>query len=163
MKTLSKDLIELAALFTAVAVAELFAGALGHGQGGPWILVGLAAALVGCSGAHRWWAHRHVRAPRTPAATGDTLWRIRTTVADSPGRLAALCTGLAELDVNILTIQVHPLGDKVIDEFLVVAPGAVTGPALVGMVTARGGMGTHVEPALAGLFEAPGVRESPAG
>ncbi|GIG60226.1 hypothetical protein Lfu02_45980 [Longispora fulva] len=162
MKTLSKDLIELAALFAAVAVADVFAGALGHGQHGSLILVGLAAALVVCSAAHRWWAHRHVRAPRTPAATGDTLWRIRTTVADSPGRLAALCTGLAELDVNILTIQVHPLGDKVIDEFLVVAPFDVTGAVLVGAITARGGLGTHVEPALAGLFDEAPAPANPA-
>jgi hypothetical protein len=55
-------------------------------------------------------------------ATGDGLWRIRTTVRDAPGELARLATVLGGRGVNILGVQLYPLADGVADEFIVEAP-----------------------------------------
>ena len=47
------------------------------------------------------------------------MWRVRATVRDTPGSLAGLAAGLASRAVNILSVQVHPVPDGVVDEFLV--------------------------------------------
>ncbi|MFD9645604.1 GNAT family N-acetyltransferase, partial [Streptomyces sp. NPDC059082] len=139
------DLIELAALFTAVVVADTIAKTVVKGPDGPYLLVFSAIALAATATFHTWWARRHGHAghaPPTddtgghpapePAAAPErdasappvetTVWRMRTTVADTPGSLAALCTALARLRVDILTLQTHPLGDGTVDEFLLRAP-----------------------------------------
>ncbi|MFV2120331.1 GNAT family N-acetyltransferase, partial [Streptomyces sp. Act-28] len=41
-----RDLVELAALFTAVAVADAIANAIAHGPDGPYLLVVSAVVLV---------------------------------------------------------------------------------------------------------------------
>ncbi|MGW8376829.1 GNAT family N-acetyltransferase [Actinacidiphila sp. SB3-2] len=47
----------------------------------------------------------------SPVPGGETsLWRMRTTVRDEPGSLAALCTALARHATDILSLQTHPLG-----------------------------------------------------
>ena len=60
---------------------------------------------------------------------------------DRPGSLAAMCTALAQLGVNIVGLQVHPLGDGegVLDEFLVDVPGGVSVDDLRDAVTGAGG------------------------
>jgi hypothetical protein len=63
-----RDVVELAALFTAVAVADGIANLVGHGPDGPVLLAVSAAVLVATAGFHTWWARRHGHAP--PA--GDT-------------------------------------------------------------------------------------------
>ncbi|MEU3246243.1 GNAT family N-acetyltransferase, partial [Streptomyces sp. NPDC006875] len=68
-----RDVVELAALFTAVTVADGVANLIGHGPDGPVLLVISAALLVATAGFHTWWARRHGHAPppdHTGARTG---------------------------------------------------------------------------------------------
>ncbi|MBD0716068.1 GNAT family N-acetyltransferase [Streptomyces sp. CBMA370] len=78
-----------------------------------------------------------------PAETA--LWRMRTTVADTPGSLAVLCTALARLRVDILTFQAHPLGDGTVDEFLLRAPADLSARTLAQETAAAGGRDTWTE------------------
>ncbi|MEV6117330.1 GNAT family N-acetyltransferase [Streptomyces sp. NPDC052109] len=176
-----RDVIELAALFTAVAVADGVANLIGHGPGGPALLVISAVVLAATAGFHTWWARRHGHAPPTsdtgarPAAgtrsagpaeqpgdgsddVADTgaLWRMRTTVKDEPGSLAALCAALAERRVDILSLQTHPLADGTVDEFLLRAPGALAAAEMTRAVSLAGGASTWIERADAhDLVDAP--------
>jgi GNAT superfamily N-acetyltransferase len=165
-----RDVIELAALFTAVAVADTVANLIGHGPDGTALLVISAVALAATAGFHTWWARRHGHAPPTgdtgarplpegeqagpsdqpsrdpdPAALESTLWRMRTTVKDEPGSLAALCTVLAGQRIDILSLQTHPLADGTVDEFLLRAPGALEGSEITRAVARAGGADTWIE------------------
>ncbi|CAL9360048.1 GNAT family N-acetyltransferase [Streptomyces sp. enrichment culture] len=199
-----RDLVELAALFTAVAVADAIANAIAHGPNGPYLLIVSAVVLVATAAFHTWWARRHSHAPPTPtlpgtapdhghpagpehasthghpaapapspasghdgstAPSGETapggeaahgggaghgragtvLWRMRTTVRDEPGSLAALCGALAQLRVDILTLQTHPLADGTVDEFLLRAPATLQPAALTRQTAAAGGTRTWIE------------------
>ncbi|WP_406735455.1 GNAT family N-acetyltransferase [Streptomyces sp. NBC_01108] len=72
-----RDVTELAALFTAVAVADAIANLIGHQPDGPYLLIASAVALAVTVTFHTWWARRHSHAP-PPAGTdlitetGDT-------------------------------------------------------------------------------------------
>jgi GNAT superfamily N-acetyltransferase len=70
---------------------------------------------------------------------------MRTTVRDTPGSLAALCTALARHDVDILTLQTHPLAEGTVDEFLLRAPATVEAGHLTREIAAAGGSGTWIE------------------
>ncbi|MFJ1860281.1 GNAT family N-acetyltransferase [Streptomyces anulatus] len=173
-----RDLIELAALFTAVAVADAIANLIGHQPDGPYLLVASAVALVATAAFHTWWARRHSHAPpsgeggsapggadaaehgaRAGAAGGaggggagriagaeeTTLWRMRTTVRDAPGSLAALCVALAGLRVDILTLGTHPLAQGTVDEFLLRAPASLQAQGLSREIAAAGGTSTWIE------------------
>lgn len=165
-----RDVIELAALFTAVAVADTVANLIGHGPDGTALLVISAVALLATAGFHTWWARRHGHAPPTgdtgtrplpqgeqagpsdqpsrtsgPVAAESTLWRMRTTVKDEPGSLAALCTALAAHRVDILSLQTHPLAEGTVDEFLLRAPGALEGSEITRAVALAGGTDTWIE------------------
>ncbi|MFD3944608.1 GNAT family N-acetyltransferase [Streptomyces sp. NPDC058579] len=166
-----RDLIELAALFTAVVVADTIAKTVVRGADGPYMLVFSAIALIATATFHTWWARRHSHAPPAgdpggsgsaplPPATdtstegdGDTsggagetaLWRMRTTVRDAPGSLAALCTALARHRVDILTLQTHPLAKGTVDEFLLRAPAALQVGELTREIAAAGGRNTWIE------------------
>ncbi|MFF3205328.1 GNAT family N-acetyltransferase [Streptomyces sp. NPDC002962] len=172
-----RDVVELAALFTAVAVADGVANLVGHGPDGPALLAVSAVALGATAGFHTWWARRHGHAPPTgdtdarprseePQAgpselpsqvTGEsTLWRMRTTVKDAPGSLAALCAALAGHRVDILSLQTHPLGEETVDEFLLRAPGGLAAAEITRAVARAGGNGTWIERADAhDLVDAP--------
>ncbi|CAL9643234.1 hypothetical protein SUDANB105_06405 [Streptomyces sp. enrichment culture] len=176
-----RDVVELAALFTAVAVADAVANLIGHGPDGPALLVISAIALLATAAFHTWWARRHGHAPpvsdtgarpssterqagpsetaeRNPEAAsgGSVLWRLRTTVRDEPGSLAALCTALAGHRVDILSLQTHPLGHGTVDEFLLRAPGTLAAGELTRVVSLAGGTGTWIERADAhDLVDAP--------
>ncbi|MFP3986217.1 GNAT family N-acetyltransferase [Streptomyces sp. E11-3] len=175
-----RDTIELAALFTAVVVADTIAKTVVSGPDGPVLLVVSAVALVATAAFHTWWARRHGHAPPTadtgtpPAAgtdpsdqdgesptpitgaTATTLWRMRTTVRDQPGSLAALCTVLARIDVDILSLQTHPLAQGTVDEFLLRAPDERSAAELARAVAGAGGTGTWIERADAhDLVDAP--------
>ncbi|MEU3398659.1 GNAT family N-acetyltransferase [Streptomyces filamentosus] len=154
------DLIELAALFTAVVVADTIAKTIVKGPDGPYLLVFSAIALIATAGFHTWWARRHSHAPPSTATaaaglaaasgsdgrTAETLlWRMRTTVDDAPGSLAALCTVLARLGVDILTLQTHPLTDGTVDEFLLRAPASLSADDLAREIEAAGGRDTWTE------------------
>ncbi|GHD86544.1 GNAT family N-acetyltransferase [Streptomyces naganishii] len=146
-----RDAVELAALFTAVAVADGVANLIGHGPDGPALLVISALALVATAAFHTWWARRHGHAPppaddtgARPAGTG-TLWRMRTTVRDEPGSLASLCAALAGRHVDILSLQTHPLAEGTVDEFLLRAPAELEASAITRAVSLAGGDGTWIE------------------
>ncbi|MFG3016706.1 GNAT family N-acetyltransferase [Streptomyces cinerochromogenes] len=166
-----RDVVELAALFTAVAVADAVANLIGHGPDGPALLVISAVVLAATAGFHVWWSRRHGHAPPVsdtgarptaetrpagpsgqPAAGEDgaredpgTLWRMRTTVKDEPGSLAALCAALAGQRVDILSLQTHPLADGTVDEFLLRAPGALAAAGITRAVALAGGTATWIE------------------
>ncbi|MFD7120056.1 GNAT family N-acetyltransferase [Streptomyces sp. NPDC059892] len=169
-----RDLVELAALFTAVAVADALANMIAHGPDGAFLLVASAVALIATAMFHTWWARRHGHAPPpsdspAPPAPGrasasasasasdaregvapadpveTTLWRMRTTVRDEPGSLAALCTAFAAHHVDILTLQTHPLADGTVDEFLLRAPSALQAKDLTREISAAGGSSTWIE------------------
>ncbi len=165
------DLIELAALFTAVVVADTIAKTIIKGPDGPYLLVFSAIALVATAGFHTWWARRHSHAPPTtvtgtsdlapevpsggestgpdaaeaPEAIETVLWRMRTTVDDAPGSLAALCSVLARLGVDILTLQTHPLTEGTVDEFLLRAPAGLAAADLAREIGTAGGRDTWTE------------------
>ncbi|MCW7943935.1 acetyltransferase [Streptomyces hygroscopicus] len=160
-----RDVVELAALFTAVAVADAVANLIGHGPDGPVLLLMSAVALVATAAFHTWWSRRHGHAPPvsdtgarplaegrqagpsgTEAAGGaSALWRMRTTVKDEPGSLAALCTALAGLRIDILSLQTHPLAQGTVDEFLLRAPAELDAAEVTRAVSAAGGDGTWIE------------------
>ncbi|MFJ2766538.1 GNAT family N-acetyltransferase [Streptomyces sp. NPDC087300] len=179
-----RDVVELAALFTAVAVADAVANLVGHGPDGPALLAISAVVLLATAGFHTWWARRHGHAPparhdtgarpsasaeqagRTSSTTtaggpgepsgATTLWRMRTTVRDEPGSLAALCVSFAERRVDILSLQAHPLAEGTVDEFLLRAPDELPAAALTRAVAHAGGTGTWIERADAhDLVDAP--------
>ncbi|CAL9362841.1 hypothetical protein SUDANB58_00692 [Streptomyces sp. enrichment culture] len=179
-----RDMVELAALFTAVAAADTVAQLVGHGPDGPVLLVVSAIALVATAGFHLWWSRRHGHAPpaddtgaRPPCAgrlaepagrtaperpggsdcgVDSVLWRMRTTVRDEPGSLAALCAALADRRVDILSLQTHPLGEGTVDEFLLRAPAGVEAPEITRAVARAGGSGSWIERADAhDLVDAP--------
>ncbi|TLS44010.1 GNAT family N-acetyltransferase [Streptomyces montanus] len=165
-----RDLVELAALFTAVAVADVVANLIGHGPDGPALLLISAVAMAATAGFHTWWSRRRGHAPPTdhtgarPSAesrqagpietapalpeavtAGAVLWRMRTTVRDEPGTLAALCTALAGRQVDILSLQTHPLAEGTVDEFLLRAPAEVTASEVTRAVAQAGGAQTWIE------------------
>ncbi|WP_079132789.1 GNAT family N-acetyltransferase, partial [Streptomyces nanshensis] len=103
-----------------------------------------------------------------------SLWRMRTTVPDEPGRLAALCGALAREDVDIVSLQTFPLGpapepepdsasaygsgsrdggrtdtpvrrEQALDEFVLRAPAALEATDLTRTVDGAGGSRTRVE------------------
>ena len=171
-----RDVVELAALFTAVAVADAVANLIGHGPDGTALLIISAVVLVATAGFHTWWARRHGHAPpaddtgarpldaghRTgssvesaavpdaalapdPVAGSTTLWRMRTTVKDAPGSLAALCSALARQRIDILSLQTHPLADGTVDEFLLRAPTELAASEMTRAVSQVGGRETWIE------------------
>jgi hypothetical protein len=158
------ELIELAALFGTAAVADLLSDLLGHRTEGPGLLACLSVALIAVLFAHRVWTHRSTSPPSISTAmsascgspgiglshgpdpgldSGDdetgTLWRIRTSVEDTPGRLAVLAGALAAAGANILTMQVHPTGSGATDEFLVRTPPDTPAAKLAAALSAAGG------------------------
>ncbi|MFF2848148.1 GNAT family N-acetyltransferase [Streptomyces sp. NPDC058001] len=217
-----RDVVELAALFTAVAVADAVANLIGHGPDGPALLVISAVILLATATFHVWWSRRHGHAPPTldtgarPLATveqagrseetgqagrsgraegdgrsrkgeassaasdpdtdrstgdvedtsaqdrsdehaaGTALWRMRTTVRDAPGSLAALCAAMAGRGVDILSLQTHPLAEGTVDEFLLRAPAALSAAEITRSTAQAGGSGTWIERADAhDLVDAP--------
>ncbi|MFJ9589114.1 GNAT family N-acetyltransferase [Streptomyces acidicola] len=168
-----RDVVELAALFTAVAVADAVANLIGHGPDGPALLLISALVLIATAGFHMWWSRRHGHAPpaddtgaRPPAeeqqagpsgAEGTSaLWRMRTTVQDEPGSLATLCGALAGHRVDILSLQTHPLAEGTVDEFLLRAPEELPAAEITRAVSQAGGGDTWIERADAhDLVDAP--------
>jgi hypothetical protein len=155
--TWRREILELSVLFIAIGASGLFTEILGQRHYGWITLVCLGLLLCAASVLHWWWkAHGPGRlravaiaAPTTQpspdaASSGWTdadqlnLWRVRAVVRDTPGSLAAVCERLAHLGVNILGLQVHPLNDGVLDEFLVDVPAEVTGDRLTEAVSGGG-------------------------
>ncbi|WP_083975416.1 GNAT family N-acetyltransferase [Kitasatospora mediocidica] len=161
-----RDAVEIAAVFLAVATADLVADVVVHGHDGPVLLVSSAFALVATAVFHSWWEHRHPHGPPGPEPTAadrpveqpaeqapalppaeTTLWRLRATVSDAPGSLATVCTALAELRVSIISLQTHPLPEATVDEFLLRAPRDLPRAMLAGAVARAGGREIWTDPA----------------
>jgi len=155
-----RDTVELSAVFLAVAIADLVANVVVHGHDGPVLLVASALALAATAAWHNWWKQRHPDAPPGPApgdivssaagapgaeASEQALWRIRTTVPDAPGSLAGLCRALADLPVNIISMQAHPLADETVDEFVVQSHAGTTAQEISGAMVAAGGTEVWLE------------------
>ncbi|MFG2681055.1 GNAT family N-acetyltransferase [Streptomyces sp. NPDC048392] len=150
------------------AVAHLFE----HGPAVPAVVLASVAALIATARFHTRWSRGHGQAPpaddtgaRPPTAErpggsgpgeGCALWRMRTTVRDAPGSLAVLCAALADRRIDILSLQTHPLAEGTVDEFLLRAPGELSGAELADVVTTAGGAHTWTERADAhDLVDAP--------
>ncbi|WP_329585645.1 GNAT family N-acetyltransferase [Kitasatospora sp. NBC_01250] len=163
-----RQTVELAAVFVAVATADLVANVVVHGHDGPVLLAASAAALLATAVFHSWWAQRHPHGPPGPGSPGTdplaapspdagapderaagatTLWRLRTTVSEAPGTLATLCAALAELRISIISLQTHPLPEATVDEFLLRAPRSLPRPVLTEAVARAGGREIWTEPA----------------
>ncbi|GGO84096.1 GNAT family N-acetyltransferase [Wenjunlia tyrosinilytica] len=144
-----RDLVELAALFSAVAAADAIANLVVHGPDGPVLLIASAVALLATAGFHVWWARRPGHAPpgepSHPGGGETVLWRMRTTVDDAPGSLAVLCAAMAALHADILTLQTHPLSDGTVDEFLLRTPAELEAQRLTAAVAGAGGRETWIE------------------
>lgn len=175
-----RNVIHLAAVLTAVAVVDGVTHLIGKGPHGSALPLVPATVLVVVAGLRSWWSRRHGHAPptsdtdarppsaeragpseqsREPSGTvseESALWRMRTTVKDAPGSLAALCTALAGLGVDILSLQTHPLAEGTVDEFLLRAPGGLAAAEITEAVSVAGGAGTWIERADAhDLVDAP--------
>ncbi len=164
-----RDLVETAVLFAAMAAADFVADLVDHGPDGRVLLITSAAGLLAAAVFHRWAHHRRDRAGAAedaPVPVGrrepedgereTALWRLRTTVRDAPGSLAAVCAALADSGVDIVTLQTHPLAEGTVDEFLLRAPRSLPAAALAVTVGEAGGADTWLERADAhDLVDAP--------
>ena len=65
------------------------------------------------------WLHAPAVHARQRIHGADSLWRVRATLDDRPGSLAAIAHGLAAVRATILQRQAHPLADGVQDEIVV--------------------------------------------
>ncbi|WP_329561325.1 GNAT family N-acetyltransferase [Kitasatospora sp. NBC_01266] len=156
-----RETVELAAVFLAVAAADLVADVVVHGHDGPVLLAASAAALLATAVFHSWWSHRHPHGPPGPDPVAEResaeaggplaeqtrLWRLRATVSDAPGSLAAVSAALAELRISIISLQTHPLPDATVDEFLLRAPRSLPRTALTEAVARAGGREIWTDPA----------------
>lgn len=148
------EIVELASLFLAVVLAELFANMLVHRPLGPIVLTVLGVLLLLSAMVRRWWTHRPARpqvaGPVTDlsesgreAAGGGNLWRVRAAVRDTPGSLAALAASLASHRFNILSVQVHTVAEGAVDEFLIEAPPGTAWRDVVAATESGGGWEVH--------------------
>ncbi|MGW5722579.1 hypothetical protein ACWEVP_40855 [Amycolatopsis sp. NPDC003865] len=150
--SMSRELIELAALFIATGVADLFVSTLSHNRVGPVMLFGLGGLLIATAAWRRWWTHR----PRPNPARGGTgghpprtgvAWRVRATVRDVPGSLAGVTAALAAHRYDIVSLQVLAVPDGAVDEFLVSAPADATAADIATVTELGGGRDVRVVPA----------------
>jgi ribosomal protein S18 acetylase RimI-like enzyme len=74
------------------------------------------------------------------------LWRVRATLPDRPGALAALATECGASEVNILGFQVFPGVDLVTDELVIDAPDGWTTADVAALVELSGGRSVSVVP-----------------
>lgn len=96
----------------------------------------------------RQWLHGPILRDRRLDAAGS-LWRLRTTVCDTPGTLEAITRQLRMLDGNILAVQVHPGSDGVVDELVVDVPEWITSRDLAEAIEDGGGRDVQVWPTTA--------------
>jgi hypothetical protein len=85
-----------------------------------------------------------------------TVWRVRTEIDDTPGRLAVFAGALAAAGANIHALEAHPTAGGVVDEFVVEASPHTTAEQLCGAVRAAGGRAAHAASAdMLALLDAP--------
>ncbi|MFS3130131.1 GNAT family N-acetyltransferase [Nocardioides sp. Bht2] len=74
------------------------------------------------------------------------LWRVRTTLPEQPGALAALATACGKAGVNILAMQIFPGVDAVTDEFVLRTADGWSEANVVALVERSGGAATSCLP-----------------
>jgi hypothetical protein len=84
-----------------------------------WVAEPSAARIL------RSWLHAPALRHRRNLAAAPALWRARTVLVDTPGSLRKVTRSLDRLDVNILSLHVHPVAGGVLDEFVLSAPGSL--------------------------------------
>lgn len=77
------------------------------------------------------------------------LWRARVLVRDEPGALERITRRLARLDINILSIHVHPAELGTLDEFVLSAPGGLREDDILGGLYDAGGRAASIWPTTA--------------
>jgi hypothetical protein len=158
-------LLELASLLATAGLADAFADVFGARSHGKAALVAIGAALFVCTVGHHMWLRRTDHAPpftapkhtavRTDSA-GGFLWRIRTEIDNTPGRLAVLAGALAAAGANIHSLEACPTTDGVVDEFVVETLRNATAERLCGALQAVGGRHTRAAPTdVLALLDAP--------
>lgn len=130
-----------AAVCVAAGMGYLAAGAVPN-VGPIGVVLVVAGGVLTALGVVRCGGAREREAPATdagePLDPGTVLWRVRASVRDTPGRLAGVAGGLAELGGNIRMVHVHPTQHGAVDEILVHAPVEVTAATLCQAVHAAG-------------------------
>jgi hypothetical protein len=157
-----RHLVELGSLLVTAGAADAFADVFGTRQHGVALLIGLGTALIVTTVGHHVWLRRSGHAPPQRAAEADeavtgVVWRVRTEVANTPGRLAVLAGALAAAGANIHALDAHPAGPgTVVDEFLVETSPDTSARQLCAAVRAVGGRATRAVPTdLLALVDAP--------
>jgi hypothetical protein len=89
------------------------------------------------------WLHAPALHARKRLHGAESLWRVRATLDDRPGSLAAITHGLAAVRATILERQAHPLGD-VQDEIVVGAGKHVPEEDLRDAIRRGGGVDVDV-------------------
>lgn len=97
----------------------------------------------------RGWLHAPALRRRSRLGRAPALWRIRTVLRDEPGALERLARAMARAQVNILDIQVHPMGEAVLDELVASAPEGASEGDLAAAVAAGGGREARIWPTTA--------------
>jgi hypothetical protein len=87
----------------------------------------------------RRWLHAPALHRRKKLHSAQALWHARTTLADRPGALERITHALSCLDINILSVHVHPVRGGVLDEFVLASPAALTEQDLLDALAAGGG------------------------
>ncbi|WP_020659138.1 hypothetical protein [Amycolatopsis benzoatilytica] len=138
-RSVNRELVELAALFFATGVADLFVSTLSNNRVGPALLFALGGLFVVSAALRHRWSHRPHRRPAPAEQTAAIGWRLRTTVRDVPGSLAALTATLAAHRYDIASMQVLAVPDGAVDEFLLRAPDGTTGADIAEAARSGGG------------------------
>lgn len=73
------------------------------------------------------------------------LWRVRTTVKDRPGSLAAFSLRCGGAGVNILGLQIFPGGEDAVDEFILETPSGWSPLEVRALAEAAGGTDVVVQ------------------
>ena len=157
-------LVELGSLLATAGAADAFADVFGEHRHGIVLLIALGLALITTTVGHHVWLRRSDHAPpREPAvaAASETVtgvvWRVRTEIDNTPGRLAVLAGALAAVGANIHGLDAQPAAaGVVVDEFLVETPPETSAQQLCDAVRAVGGRATCAVPTdLLALVDAP--------
>lgn len=74
------------------------------------------------------------------------LWRVRTTLPDRPGALAALAASCGDAGVNILGLQIFPGVESVTDELVLQTPDGWGEPDIAVLIGRSGGLSVSAAP-----------------
>ncbi|MET1043068.1 MAG: ACT domain-containing protein [Microbacteriaceae bacterium] len=87
----------------------------------------------------RGWLHAPALRRRRRLDDSPALWRVRTTIPDTPGALQRMTRVLSRADINILSIHSHLVDGGALDEFVLEAPEAMTEQDLLDELESGGG------------------------